>query len=174
MRSLTSQQELKGAGKEAFQKYDEGVKCPPKHPSRISSPELFSPPRSRKAEKASEKIKDAHSSRGTRNFEALQPMGNTRPRPAYATLSDIARAQRSLPESNPTVRRCRKSRKPEEEAGLTVLLRHEASIRYLSVLSEGGRAKFPVQDHVPSRRFFLLLICQAPEGGFRFSLEGPR
>lgn len=87
MRSLTSQQELKGAGKEAFQKYDEGVKCPPKHPSRISSPELFSPPRSRKAEKASEKIKDAHSSRGTRNFEALQPMGNTRPRPAYAQPS---------------------------------------------------------------------------------------
>jgi hypothetical protein len=44
-------------------------------------------PRSRKAEKASEKIKDAHSSRGTRNFEALQPMGNTRPRPAYAQPS---------------------------------------------------------------------------------------
>lgn len=152
MRSLTSQQ-LKGAGKEAFQKYDEGVKCPPKHPSRRSSPELFSPPRSRKAEKASEKIKDAHSRRDTRNFEPLQPVGNTRPPAAYATLSDIASAQRSPPESNPTMRRCRKSCKlEEEEAGLTALLRHEASIRYLSVLSEGGRAKFPLsKDHILSR-----------------------
>lgn len=152
MRSLTSQQELNGAEKEAFQKY-EGIKCPPKHPSLMSSPELFSPPRSRKAEKASEKIKDAHSRRGTRNFEPLQPMGNTRPPPAYATLSDTARVQRSLPESKPPTRHCRKSCNPEEEeAGLTALLRHEASIRYLSVLSEGGRSKFPLsKDHIPSR-----------------------
>lgn len=153
MRSLTSQQDLKGAGKEAFQKYDEGVKCPPKHPPPLASPQLFSPPRSRKAEKASEKIKNAHSGRGTRNFEHLQPMGNTRPPPAYATLSDTARAQRSLPESKPTMRRCRKSCNPEEEeAVLTELFRRETSIRYLSVLSEGGRVKSPLsKDHIPSR-----------------------
>lgn len=102
-RFLSSQQELKGAGKEAFQKYGEGVKHPQRTPlppscSAQNYAHLRGPRKPKKPRKRSKKLI---------TVGALETLNFCRT--WVNTLSDIARAQQSLPETKTATRHCRKN-----------------------------------------------------------------